>query len=85
MPSNPMMIAAALACVAMTSLAPAQTRVDCVRVRLVARVPHGLLAGPERPVAKTVPHLRQEPADRVARDGEPLEQAYRVAEARRVP
>lgn len=48
MPSNPMMIAAALACAAMTSLAQAQTRGDCVRVRLDAPLvlPDGSRFGP---------------------------------------
>ena len=57
-------------------------RVDEVEhdVGLVADVAHRLLRQPERPVAEAVPHLRQEPADRIAVLAQPLREPRAVAE-----
>ena len=62
-------------------------RVDEVEhdVGLVANVRDRLLRQPERAVAKAIPDLREEPADRIALLRESLRKARAVAEARRVP
>ena len=52
---------------------------------MVAHVAYRELREPERAIAPAVPHLRQEPADRIALLREPAREARAVAEARRVP
>ena len=54
-------------------------------IALVLHVADRLLAAVERPVGEAVPHLGEQPADRVLAEAQTPEQARAVAESRRVP